>query len=1129
MKRSEATNTFDQGLLMDLNPLVTPNNVVTNCLNGTLITYNGNENVLQNDMGNGRVETAYLPEGYVPLGTAELGGIIYIVSYNPLIDKCQIGCFPSPERNITSDKIQIPKVSIDNSQFQVDGKIINTIVKVKLLSDPNSEDGLFKLNPGDKYTVYSTNSGVTNNKDTLSDVGTGITKVDATPRYVTIHVVSIGDDGKITYLDDSLKWDSPLDYYIKEASDSDSIQRDIDEHRSLVSSAYNIFNSKVSGELALLFELKVIDSFSVTWNANVIDLEEGEYDKEAKINFDLEWTSSHESINPKYVKLTESDKGQLDTDVVSGNICTLPDFTGRKNDGSDNYETIEAGDFRYKSNDKLSNYVWDYELTPAMKFGELSYLAVRGTINFAEIGSGKIDVDEWRYYVQENSFYLNWGLEAYPEKNKKINKVILTFIPFEQVNKSNVIISEDETYQDKYPQYVISGKNSYSGNFQEVINFKETTKISNGEVLKNNLYLVDICAEYGNAAEGNSDWKYRHHYKWLYTTGQWNDKFFDETITDFTKQLSLTDTIKFKSEFEKDDQIYGNQYKTTLTLPENSTSETVEEAAYKAMGASVIAVNYKEADNTFDKTSVNATVKVSVVPTDYQELFSIEIQDKDKFNNSISSKTISHGDIQVESDALSAISEYVKSKFMEKDVDSDLNNTIKNVLLDGINDKIEDNKVIDQFDASIISGSNSDTVKMNVYGSIFSRINADLAIASVEVGQRVRPLLYLTDDCDQLGLTDQTKLKYYFQEFHKDIGSGQPFSFRFERYNYDGGDAIDSKQSNKKSWNPSDRFSRETYWDKTPPYTEWLLPWMQSSNGPFQILYFESRTTGYGNQNMQGKFILWVRTDNGHFVPINSIAAGTSKTSLTKKIILFLLQLYYVETEASPIEKCIVKSINKLRTFNESWDIKIKSSLTVDNMLNTLNLKVPNSKEVVSLQTIISNSKEVGEDVIDITNLTHTDSVLDLGSETFSHVFRVNSDELYIDYEDAKSTSIPALYEICTKEKSIVGKALNANKLYVYDNIGLSGFQPAKEGNSKYICTGGNIDTVPIEGTTETKVILKNPTGQSAPTKLLNMLSVKDGELYASEDSLLSKKTNFVYHTQEGATYKSNSTVTFIS
>jgi hypothetical protein len=70
-------------MVMDLNPLTTPNNVLTNCLNGTILTYNGNEYLLQNDMGNGRVESAYLPAGYVPVGVTEFGGIIYVVSYNP--------------------------------------------------------------------------------------------------------------------------------------------------------------------------------------------------------------------------------------------------------------------------------------------------------------------------------------------------------------------------------------------------------------------------------------------------------------------------------------------------------------------------------------------------------------------------------------------------------------------------------------------------------------------------------------------------------------------------------------------------------------------------------------------------------------------------------------------------------------------------------------------------------------------------------------------------------------------------------------------------------------------------------------------------------------------------------------
>jgi hypothetical protein len=100
--KKEAINTFGEGIIMDLNPLTTPSNVLTNALNATIITYNGNEFVLQNDMGNGRVETAYLPAGYVPVGIKEYGGIIYVASYNPLTNKGQIGSFPSPERNISS-------------------------------------------------------------------------------------------------------------------------------------------------------------------------------------------------------------------------------------------------------------------------------------------------------------------------------------------------------------------------------------------------------------------------------------------------------------------------------------------------------------------------------------------------------------------------------------------------------------------------------------------------------------------------------------------------------------------------------------------------------------------------------------------------------------------------------------------------------------------------------------------------------------------------------------------------------------------------------------------------------------------------------------------------------------------
>jgi hypothetical protein len=82
-----AKNTFSGGLVMDLTPDNTSEKVLSSALNATFVTFNGNELSLQNDMGNGRVETARLPEGYIPVGTCEFGDIIYIVSYNPLTNK----------------------------------------------------------------------------------------------------------------------------------------------------------------------------------------------------------------------------------------------------------------------------------------------------------------------------------------------------------------------------------------------------------------------------------------------------------------------------------------------------------------------------------------------------------------------------------------------------------------------------------------------------------------------------------------------------------------------------------------------------------------------------------------------------------------------------------------------------------------------------------------------------------------------------------------------------------------------------------------------------------------------------------------------------------------------------------
>jgi len=111
--KKETVNVFDQGLNKDLNPIVTPNNVLTDNLNGTFITFNGDELSLQNDAGNTRIpvpdteDSVKLSDGFYPIGMKEYGGVLYIVAgkkgvngsgnLDPKFDEIEFGSYPSPE------------------------------------------------------------------------------------------------------------------------------------------------------------------------------------------------------------------------------------------------------------------------------------------------------------------------------------------------------------------------------------------------------------------------------------------------------------------------------------------------------------------------------------------------------------------------------------------------------------------------------------------------------------------------------------------------------------------------------------------------------------------------------------------------------------------------------------------------------------------------------------------------------------------------------------------------------------------------------------------------------------------------------------------------------------------------
>jgi hypothetical protein len=152
MSRQTQVNTFNDGLNKDTNALLTPNTVMTDCLNGTIVTYNGNEFALQNDLGNYKFKHGSLDFGYVPVGIKEHGNILYIVSYNPIEDKVQIGSFPSMKTVSSSDIKTCGNPTIiefSEEKYNLYSDLSNNSQLV-MLSKIEDE---FKINPGDKYRL----------------------------------------------------------------------------------------------------------------------------------------------------------------------------------------------------------------------------------------------------------------------------------------------------------------------------------------------------------------------------------------------------------------------------------------------------------------------------------------------------------------------------------------------------------------------------------------------------------------------------------------------------------------------------------------------------------------------------------------------------------------------------------------------------------------------------------------------------------------------------------------------------------------------------------------------------------------------------------------------------------------
>lgn len=577
MRKSETTNTFTGGLIMDIHPLMTPNNILINCLNGTLVTFQGNENVLQNDMGNGRVQTANLPEGYVPLGTTSLGGIIYIVAYNPYTNKCQIGSFPSPERSIEVTKNNKITYSLKNSDFSYsrEGGALSYYIK-KAFNDN------IKFSPGDKFIIYG---------DTISDNyfkfydSSKYNRNDlkeAKKQTIKLDIGTITEAGKLVKFSNLKEYkievnvgtDEDLnteerDFIIfnyKKKLDEELDDEDLNDYRSSTKQPYNIFNSKVSGTLVLIAELIQFNNFGIQLTNNFI-ISEGNKIYNPKISF--EFSGDYPFIPQGVVgqlSLTYPNNKSRDTisqgyeykTIVDEDIIAESNTTYEFKDinlfgeGKVTNEIVTLSNSGYfnKIKDRES-CILKYSFTPCMNWGKLSFLQQSGQIDLSKIGTGYINLTHWKYFNDDATCNLIWGLEIYEEEDKEVSQVQIIFSRLKEYNENNPVF-EDSIY-------TVKQRESYFGIFDEHIDFNTESNQLNIPLIPNTLYLAKIVVKYGDED--------RIFFRWLYTNKVFNEYYTKENDYD-TLLLNLTTSVKMSSKVNYNSTQYSSYGKLTEDLQE---------------------------------------------------------------------------------------------------------------------------------------------------------------------------------------------------------------------------------------------------------------------------------------------------------------------------------------------------------------------------------------------------------------------------------------------------------------------------------------------------------------------------------------------------------------------------------
>ena len=601
----KVSNTFNKGLIMDVSPLSTTGDSLSDCLNGTFCTMNGDELVLQNDMGNGRVQTAYLPKGYIPIGTTQLGGIIYIASYNPFTNKCQIGSFPSPQR--TSDKRDKLEKEIP---LDKDENIIRVVLSDEIFKPG---DKFYLTIPGQymqyKYTESLPEIKVESENKSEAEIQAEIKK--AKIAYVKNHflkfsVAIISEEAQIIKLNEDPIIEEPKN------NTEDDFTKDINK--------FKVCTSKISGKLILIIERVTFD-YSINFNAfSGVAVNSGK--PTFYLNFNLN-ANSQDKFFPNRLVLESSAKYN---DTSYGQTLTFPaegeftsgnssDFRSFNYSAKNIYNNNVVDPVRTETLPQISQLVDD--LTNANYWGSshnpvyLNILATLYTNNF------KIDSNGEKIGECLPAATKQYVIDLSKVASNTVELPRYTYTIVDGSSPSAEITFELKTYLDSAYEIKSTIVNIYNVKDNSVNKVGQGTLEGNTvtfENLENNyLYLIEFQIKTGrsNPQENESpDEKIINIYRYLYSNSNIVASFnkeltdYEQAVPTLTLEAKVIDGTKLIDE----NPSYEVNYPHGLASTDNVTFTGTEKQIWEV--AKQVTISITEKNNIpVEITSITANNK----------------------------------------------------------------------------------------------------------------------------------------------------------------------------------------------------------------------------------------------------------------------------------------------------------------------------------------------------------------------------------------------------------------------------------------------------------------------------------------------------------------------------------------